>query len=181
MPFHATPIAGLIIFEPRVWPDGRGYFYESYNRQVFHEAGVTTEFVQDNQARSTYGVLRGLHYQVGGAAQAKLVRAIEGEVLDVVVDLRPGSATFGRWFSVRLSAENKLQLFVPRGLAHGYVVLSATAEFAYKCDNFYSKANEGGLIFNDPALAIDWEIDLKDAVLSEKDTLLPVFGAHRTE
>ncbi len=179
MPFHATPIAGLIIFEPRVWADDRGYFYESYNQQVFREAGVTAEFVQDNQARSTYGVLRGLHYQVGEAAQAKLVRAIEGEVLDVVVDLRPGSATYGQWFSIRLSAENKLQLFVPRGFAHGYAVLSETAEFAYKCDNFYSKAHEGGLIFNDPTLKIDWEIDLKDAVLSEKDVVLPGFGEHR--
>ena len=181
MPFHLTPIPGLIIFEPRVWADDRGYFYESYNQRVFHEAGVTADFVQDNQARSTFGVLRGLHYQVGAAAQAKLVRAIEGEVLDVAVDLRPGSATFGQWFSIRLSAENKLQLFVPRGFAHGYAVLSETAEFAYKCDNFYSKSHEGGLIFNDPNLKIDWEIDLKDAILSEKDAILPRFGEHRID
>ena len=181
MPFKTTPIEGLIIFEPRVWPDGRGYFYESYNRQVFQEAGVTAEFVQDNQARSTFGVLRGLHYQVGEAAQAKLVRAIEGEVLDVVVDLRPGSETYGQSYSLRLSAGNKLQLFVPRGFAHGYVVLSENAEFAYKCDNFYSKAHEGGVIFNDPVLNIDWGINLKDALLSEKDAVLPRFGEHRVD
>ena len=125
--------------------------------------------MQDNQARSTFGVLRGLHYQVGEAAQAKLVRVVEGEVLDVAVDLREKSPTFGEWFSIRLSAENKRQLFVPRGFAHGYVVLSPTAEFAYKCDNFYSKKDEGGVAFNCPNLKIDWQIDLNEAILSEKD------------
>ena len=164
MPFHQTPIEGLLIFEPRVFHDERGYFFESYNQRTWAEAGIQAEFVQDNQARSTRGVLRGLHFQTAEAAQAKLVRVTEGEVLDVVVDLRPGSATHGQWFSVRLSAENKLQLFVPRGFAHGYVVLSETAEFFYKCDNFYSKAHEGGLRFDDPTLKIDWQFDLAQAV-----------------
>jgi dTDP-4-dehydrorhamnose 3,5-epimerase len=179
MPFAETPIAGLIVFEPKVWGDERGYFFEAYNQKVFREAGIDCTFVQDNQARSTYGVLRGLHYQVGQYAQAKLVRVVEGEVLDVAVDLREDSQTYGQWYSIRLSAENKRQLFVPRGFAHGYVVLSPTAEFFYKCDNFYFKPNEGGVIYNDPQLNIDWEIDLKEAVLSEKDLLLPQFGAHK--
>lgn len=180
MPFLDTPIDGLKIFKPKVWKDGRGYFYEAFNQQQFEDAGVTTTFVQDNQARSARGVLRGLHYQVGEYAQAKLVRVIEGEVLDVVVDIRPGSKTYGQWFSLRLSAQNKLQLFVPRGFAHGYLVLSPTAEFFYKCDNFYSKAHEGGIIYNDPQVGIDWEFDLKELVLSEKDKVLPRLGEHRT-
>jgi dTDP-4-dehydrorhamnose 3,5-epimerase len=142
--FQTTFIKDLIIFEPRVWEDGRGYFFESYNRQTFEAAGITARFVQDNQARSTRGVLRGLHYQTGAFAQAKLVRVIEGEVLDIAVDLREDSATYGQWFSIRLSAENKKQLFVPRGFAHGYVVLSDTAEFAYKCDNFYAGLMRAG-------------------------------------
>ena len=179
MPFVETPIAGLIVFEPKVWGDERGYFFEAYNYNIFKEAGIDCNFVQDNQARSTYGVLRGLHYQTGAFAQAKLVRVVEGEVLDVAVDLREDSSTYGQWYSIRLSAENKRQLFVPRGFAHGYVVLSPTAEFFYKCDNFYSKPNEGGVIYNDPQLNIDWEIDLKDAVLSEKDLVLPQFGVHK--
>ena len=180
MPFLDTPIEGLKIFEPQVWKDDRGYFYEAFNQQLFEKAGITAPFVQDNQARSTRGVLRGLHYQVGEFAQAKLVRVIEGEVLDVVVDIRPGSKTHGQWFSLRLSAQNKRQLFVPRGFAHGYLVLSPTAEFFYKCDNFYSKAHEGGIIFNDAQLDIDWELDPGELVLSEKDKVLPRFGAHRT-
>lgn len=180
MPFLDTPIEGLKIFEPQVWKDDRGYFYEAFNQQLFEKAGITAPFVQDNQSRSTRGVLRGLHYQVGEFAQAKLVRVIEGEVLDVVVDIRPGSKTYGRWFSLRLSAQNKRQLFVPRGFAHGYLVLSPTAEFFYKCDNFYSKAHEGGIIFNDAQLDIDWELDPGELVLSEKDKVLPRFGAHRT-
>jgi dTDP-4-dehydrorhamnose 3,5-epimerase len=130
--------------------------------------------VQDNQARSTYGVLRGLHFQKGEFAQAKLVRVLEGEVLDVALDLRPDSPTYGKWHGVRLSAANKRQLYVPRGFAHGYVVLSPTAEFFYKCDNFYSKAHEGGVYFNDPALNIDWEIAPSEAILSDKDQVLPM-------
>jgi len=180
MPFSTTPIPGLILFEPRIFPDERGYFFESYNQRTWAEAGLQTNFVQDNQARSTRGVLRGLHYQVGEMAQAKLVRVLEGEVLDMVVDIRVGSATYGQWYGVRLSAENKRQLFVPRGFAHGYVVLSETAEFFYKCDNFYSKTHEGGIRYDDPALAIDWEIDLSEVIVAEKDLALPFFGKHRS-
>jgi dTDP-4-dehydrorhamnose 3,5-epimerase len=180
MPFLKTPIPDLIIFDPPVFADARGYFYESYNRRVWEEAGISANFVQDNQARSTRGVLRGLHYQTGDAAQAKLVRVIEGEVLDVVVDLRETSATCGQWYSIRLSAENKRQLFVPRGFAHGYLVLSETAEFFYKCDNFYSKAHEGGLRYDDPALNIDWEFDLRQVIVSDKDKILPFLGKHLT-
>lgn len=176
--FIKTEIEGLVVFEPKVWEDERGYFYESYNLNVFAEAGIKTAFVQDNQARSTRGVLRGLHYQTGEYAQAKLVRVIEGEVLDVAVDLRKKSKTYGQWYSIRLSAENKKQLFVPRGFAHGYLVLSETAEFAYKCDNFYSKAHEGGVIYNDSTLNIDWEMAVEHFVISEKDTVLPKFGDH---
>jgi len=173
MPFSTTPIPDLLVFEPAVFRDERGYFFESYNQQVWAAEGVNTAFVQDNQARSTKGVLRGLHYQTGEMAQAKLVRVIEGEVLDVAVDLREHSPTFGQWFSIRLSAENKRQLLVPRGFAHGYLVLSETAEFAYKCDNFYSKAHEGGVRFDDPFLGIDWEFDLSQVLVSEKDLALP--------
>lgn len=179
MPFIDTHIKGLKIFEPKVWGDDRGYFYEAFNANVFKEAGIDCEFVQDNQARSTYGVLRGLHYQLPPFAQAKLVRVIEGEVLDVVVDIRPDSATYGEHYTILLSAENKRQLFVPRGFAHGYVVLSPTAEFFYKCDNFYNKESEGGLLWSDPGLAIDWKIEAKDAILSEKDLVNPLFGDHR--
>ncbi len=178
MPFLETEIPGLKIFEPKVWTDERGYFFEAYNANTFHEAGITAQFVQDNQARSVRGVLRGLHYQIEPFAQAKLVRVIEGEVLDIVVDIRADSPTHGQWYGIRLSAENKRQLFVPRGFAHGYVVLSETAEFFYKCDNFYSKAHERGIRWDDPTLKIDWEIDPIEVVLSEKDQLLPDFGAH---
>ena len=179
MPFHPTYIPGLIVFEPKVIRDDRGYFYECYNQKTFAEGGIEAVFVQDNQARSTYGVLRGLHYQVGPMAQAKLVRVVEGEVLDVVVDIREDSPTYGQWYSIRLSAENHLQLFVPRGFAHGYAVLSETATFFYKCDNFYSRESEGGIRYDDPKLAIDWQIPLDDAVLSEKDKVLPWLGDHR--
>ncbi len=179
MPFHPTHIPGLIVFEPKVIRDDRGYFYECYNQKTFAEGGIEAVFVQDNQARSTYGVLRGLHYQVGPMAQAKLVRVVEGEVLDVVVDIREDSPTYGQWYSIRLSAENHLQLFVPRGFAHGYAVLSETATFFYKCDNFYSRESEGGIRYDDPKLAIDWQMPLDDAVLSEKDKVLPWLGDHR--
>ena len=179
MPFLTTPIPDLLIFEPQVWHDERGYFFESYNRKTWADAGLEVDFVQDNQARSTQGVLRGLHYQTGEMAQAKLVRAVEGEVFDVAVDLRPDSATYGKWYGILLSAENKRQLFVPRGFAHGYVVLSETAEFAYKCDNYYSKAHEGGLRYDDPQLNIDWNFDLTQVLVSDKDRILPFFGAHK--
>jgi dTDP-4-dehydrorhamnose 3,5-epimerase len=168
----------LLIFEPSVWPDDRGYFYESYNRRVWEAAGLHVDFVQDNQARSTKGVLRGLHFQAGEAAQAKLVRVTEGEVLDVVVDVRTGSPTYGQWYSLRLSARNKRQLYVPRGFAHGYVVLSDTAEFQYKCDNYYSKTHEGGIRYDDPQLNIDWEFDLSRVIVSEKDRELPFLNGN---
>ena len=178
MPFLETPIRDLIVFEPKVWGDDRGYFYESFNANTFKEAGVTTPFVQDNQSKSVYGVLRGLHYQRGEHAQAKLVRVVSGEVLDVAVDIREGSPTFGQHYAILLSAENKRQLYVPRGFAHGFVVLSDSAEFFYKCDNFYNKESEGGLLWNDPALNIDWKIDAKDVLLSDKDKINPALGKH---
>jgi len=174
MPFIKTPFEGLAIFEPKVWEDSRGYFFESYNRQTFTEAGIVADFVQDNQARSTYGVLRGLHFQKPPFEQAKLVRVTEGAVFDVAVDLRPDSPTRGQWYGVVLSEENKRQLFLPRGFAHGYVVITPTAEFCYKCDNYYSKAHEGGIRFDDVDLNINWPVELGDCQLSEKDLLLPV-------
>jgi len=179
MPFLETPIENLTIFEPKVFEDDRGYFYESYNWKTFQKGGIITNFVQDNQSYSKYGVLRGLHYQVAPFAQAKLVRVLEGEVLDVVVDLRESSQTYGQWHSVRLSAENRRQLFIPRGFAHGFLVLSEAATFFYKCDNYYSKAHEGGIAYNDPTLAIDWEISDEALLISEKDAQLPAFGEHR--
>lgn len=157
MPFYTTPIADLIVFEPRVFGDERGYFFESYNDRLFAEEGnINAQFVQDNQAASTKGVLRGMHLQHGDAAQAKLVRVIEGSVFDVAVDLRPNSPTLHQWYGIELTAENRKQLFVPRGFAHGYLVLSDTATFAYKCDNYYNKAQEGGLRYNDPKIGIEW-------------------------
>lgn len=180
MPFSPTGIDGLQLFEPRVFEDDRGYFFEAYNARLFDEAGIERPFVQDNQARSVRGVLRGLHYQVAPYAQAKLVRVLEGEVLDVAVDLREESPTYGQHYAVRLSAENKKQLYIPRGFAHAYVVLSETAEFFYKCDNFYAPDHEGGIIFNDSTLNIDWGITAEELIISKKDLQLPVFGEHRT-
>lgn len=179
MPFIETEFPGLKVYEPRVFADERGYFFESFNQRTFEEGGIFCNFVQDNQARSTRGVLRGLHFQTGEYAQAKLVRVLEGAVLDVVVDLRPESPTYGKWYSIELTAENKRQLFVPRGFAHGYVVLSDTAEFFYKCDNFYSKAHEGGIIYNDPSLNIDWQLPVDQFIVSEKDRVLPTFQPER--
>lgn len=173
MPFIETEIPGVVIFEPRVFEDSRGYFYESYNEQVFHDAGITNKFVQDNQSRSVKGVLRGLHFQRDPMAQAKLVRVTEGEVLDVAVDIRKGSPTYGKHVSVRLSAQNRKQLFIPRGFAHGFVVLSETAEFFYKCDNLYSKEHDAGIRFDDPSLGIDWLLEKDLLMVSEKDTGLP--------
>ncbi len=177
MPFIETPIRDLIVFEPKVWKDDRGYFYESYNQAEFEKGGIQSIFVQDNQAFSSYGVLRGLHYQTGEHSQAKLVRCISGSVYDVAVDLREGSPTFGEWFGIELNTKNHLQLFVPRGFAHGYLVTSPTAIFCYKCDNLYNKSAEGGLIFNDPTVGIDWKIDLNNSVLSPKDVILPTLDA----
>jgi len=169
-----TPIEGLLILEPRVFNDDRGYFYESFNQNTFQKAtGLDIDFVQDNQARSTINVLRGLHFQNPPHAQTKLIRALQGTIWDVVVDIRKNSPTFGQWFGVELSAENKRQFLIPKGFAHGYSVLSETAEVFYKCDDFYSKEDEGGVLYNDPALNIDWKIDLKDAIVSEKDLKQP--------
>jgi dTDP-4-dehydrorhamnose 3,5-epimerase len=179
MSFSPTHIPGLILFEPKVFSDDRGWFYESYNENLFRDAGISNRFVQDNQAFSSFGVLRGLHYQVGEFAQAKLVRVLQGEVLDVVVDIREDSSAFGEWYACRLSAENRRQLFIPRGFAHGYVVLSQTAEFFYKCDNFYSKAHEGGIRFDCPRLSIDWEIDFNQVIVAGRDRNFPSFGNHR--
>ncbi|MGN6567977.1 MAG: dTDP-4-dehydrorhamnose 3,5-epimerase [Flavipsychrobacter sp.] len=171
----ATPFEGLFILEPRVFNDDRGYFYESFNQQTLEKiTGFKNSFIQDNQARSVKNVLRGLHYQNEPSPQTKLIRALEGAIWDVVVDLRKNSKTFGQWYGVELSAENKRQFLIPRGFAHGYSVLSDTAEVFYKCDNFYNKASEGGVLYSDPALNIDWKIDLKDAIVSEKDQVQPL-------
>ncbi|MBC8045748.1 MAG: dTDP-4-dehydrorhamnose 3,5-epimerase [Fimbriimonadaceae bacterium] len=175
MPFIDTHISGLFIFEPKVFEDIRGYFFESFNEKTFEEKGINTNFVQDNQSKSSYGVLRGLHYQLNPFAQAKLVRVISGEVLDVALDIRNGSSTFGKHFSIILSAENRKQLYIPRGFAHGFVVLSETAEFFYKCDNFYSKENDAGIIYNDNQLQIDWKIPVDKLNISDKDKNLPLF------
>lgn len=174
MNFIETNLKGCFILEPKVFHDDRGYFMESFNQNTFNQ-GIDQEvnFVQDNQSYSSKGVLRGLHYQCGEHAQAKLVRVLEGEVLDVAVDLRPESETFGQSYSILLSAENKKQFFVPRGFAHGFIVLSEKATFFYKCDNFYNKESEGGLIYNDPTLAIDWGIPEQELIISEKDKVLP--------
>ncbi len=179
MPFLKTDIHGLLLFEPNVYGDDRGYFFESYNANTFREqAGIDVNFVQDNQAFSSFGVLRGLHYQTGDFAQAKLVRVLQGEVLDVVVDIRKDSPTYGKTYSCILSGENKMQLFIPRGFAHGYVVLSETAEFFYKCDNFYSKQHEAGIRPDCPQLKLDWKIDLSKATIAERDRNWPSFGQH---
>lgn len=173
-----TEIEGLVILKPKVFRDERGYFAETYNAREFRKAtGCEVEFVQDNQAMSSYGVLRGLHFQKGEHAQAKLVRVTVGRVFDVAVDLRPASPTFGRHIGVELSSDNFHQLFIPRGFAHGYVVLSETAVFQYKTDNFYCPGSEGAVLWNDPELAIDWQLPESDIILSEKDRKNPGFKA----
>jgi dTDP-4-dehydrorhamnose 3,5-epimerase len=174
MNFISTKLEGCYIIEPKIIKDDRGYFMESFNEITFQN-GVDQEvhFVQDNQSFSSQGVLRGLHYQTGEHAQAKLVRVLQGEVLDVAVDIRPASATFGQYEAVLLSGENQRQLFIPRGFAHGFLVLSASATFFYKCDNFYNKESEGGIIYNDPTINIDWQLLSDDLLISEKDQALP--------
>src|SRR5574339_312651 len=149
MPFIPTPIPGLLIFEPKVFEDNRGYFFESFNLQIYQAEGIDINFVQDNQSSSQYGVIRGLHYQLNPYAQAKLIRVLVGRILDVAVDIRKGSPTLGKSFSIELSAENKKQLFVPAVFAHGFSVLSEHAEVFYKCDSFYNKESEGGILYND--------------------------------
>ncbi len=173
MPFTTTEFPGLLIYEPSVFGDSRGYFFESYNANVFAAEDITVNFVQDNQARSSYGVIRGLHYQLNPYAQTKLIRVLQGTILDVVVDIRKGSPTYAKVFTLELSSENKIQLLIPKGFAHGYSVLSETAEVFYKCDTFYNKAAEGGILYNDTALGIDWGIAADKAIVSEKDTLYP--------
>ncbi len=164
-----TGIRDLLVVNPKIIRDKRGYFYESYNHNTFKELGLNYNFVQDNEALSTYGVLRGLHFQLQPKSQTKLIRVPQGKVLDVVVDIRSGSPTYGEHFSIILSGENKKQLLVPQGFAHGYVVLSDTAVFSYKCDNFYARDLEGGLAFNDPALNIDWQLAADQLIISDKD------------
>lgn len=171
-----TAIRDLYIIEPRVFTDERGYFFESYNKNAFEKAGLDYTFIQDNQSKSCYGTIRGLHFQKGAYAQAKLVRVLDGCVLDVAVDLRKDSPTFGQHVAVELSADNNLQLLIPRGFAHGFSVLSETAIFAYKCDNVYNKESEGALLYCDKALHIDWRIPAKDVILSEKDKVSPVLA-----
>jgi len=169
MAFIKTDFPGLIIFEPTVFEDSRGYFYESYSEKVFAAAGVDIKFVQDNQSKSSYGVIRGLHYQLAPNAQTKLIRVLSGNIQDVVVDIRKGSPTYGKVFSLELSAENKKQILVPKGFAHGFSVLSETAEVLYKCDTFYHKESEAGIFYNDADLNIDWKIPAGKAIISEKD------------
>ena len=181
MPFTTTPLPGVIVFEPRVFPDDRGFFFESYNQRLFNENNILNVFVQDNQSFSAYGVIRGLHYQRDPHAQTKLVRVVHGKILDVVVDLRAGSPAFGKSFGIELSAENKKQLLIPRGFAHGFSVLSETAELAYKCDQFYNKQSESGIRYNDPQLEIDWKIPPAKALISEKDAQLPDFNPSLTD
>jgi dTDP-4-dehydrorhamnose 3,5-epimerase len=175
MAITSTDFPGLFLFEPAVFNDDRGYFFESYNEKFFQQSGVDLRFVQDNQSHSIYGVVRGLHYQLPPHSQSKLVRVLIGRILDVVVDLREGSPAFGKAFSIELSAENKKQLFVPRGFAHGFAVLSDTADIMYKCDSFYNKESEAGICFNDPDLAIDWGVPSDKISVSVKDLELPVF------
>ncbi|MDQ1095143.1 MULTISPECIES: dTDP-4-dehydrorhamnose 3,5-epimerase [Chryseobacterium] len=171
-----TPLKDCYIIEPTVFVDDRGYFFEKYNEKKFEEfTGMNGHFVQDNISESSYGVLRGIHLQKGEHAQAKLVSCLEGKVWDVAVDLRENSPTFGQWFGIELSAENKLQLYIPRGFGHGFSVLSKTAVFSYKCDNFYHRESEGSVKFNDPDLGIDWKIAENDAILSDKDQNAPSF------
>ena len=170
-----THIDGVVILEPTVFGDSRGYFFESYNKQRFNEAtGLDIDFVQDNQSKSCYGVLRGLHFQKPPYAQSKLVRCVRGRVLDVAVDIRKSSPTFGKYVAVELTEDNHRQLFIPHGFAHGFVVLSDEAIFQYKCDNFYHKESEGSIAWNDPEINIDWTIPFDDVILSDKDKVNPL-------
>jgi dTDP-4-dehydrorhamnose 3,5-epimerase len=170
-----TPIKDLYIIEPKIFGDNRGYFFESFNQKVFEDKRLNYKFVQDNESSSGYGVVRGLHYQLAPHAQTKLVRVVFGKVYDVAVDIRKESPTFGKWYGIELSDENKRQFLIPRGFAHGFAVLSENAVFQYKCDAYYEPASERGIIYNDPILNIDWKIAEKDIHLSKKDGELPEF------
>lgn len=173
MKVEKTSLEGLLVLSPAVFNDSRGYFFESYNRKRFAELGLEYNWLQDNQSHSLYGVIRGLHFQKAPHAQTKLVRVLQGEILDVVVDLRKDQPTYGKTFSIVLSSENKQQLLVPKGFAHGFSVLSTTADVLYKCDALYNKESESGILYNDPALAIDWKLDHQAISVSEKDLILP--------
>lgn len=174
MPFKKTGFPGLLVFEPNVFEDSRGCFFESYNEKLFQQEGIDIRWVQDNQSSSDYGVIRGLHYQLPPYGQAKLVRVLRGKILDVVVDIRKGSPGFGKMFALKLSAKNKKQLLIPAGFAHGFSVLSEKTDVLYKCDAFYNKESEKGIIYNDAALSIDWGIPVGKEVVSEKDLALPL-------
>ena len=176
MTIEKTFIQNLVVITPRVFEDSRGYFFEAYNQAKFHENGIEYQFIQDNQSFSKRGVIRGLHLQINPFAQAKLVRVLEGEILDVAVDLRKNSPTYGQHFSVLLSAENKKQLMVPHGFAHGFSVLSETASVMYKVDQLYHKESERGIRFDDPTLAIDWQLNKDEIIVSDKDLILPSFN-----
>jgi dTDP-4-dehydrorhamnose 3,5-epimerase len=176
MNIEKTFIQDLIIITPRIFDDSRGYFFESYNQDQFQENGIQYQFIQDNQSFSKRGVIRGLHLQINPFAQAKLVRVLEGEILDVAVDLRKNSPTYGQHFSVVLSSENKKQLMIPHGFAHGFSVLSETASVMYKIDQLYNKESERGIRYDDPTLAIDWQLDANEVIVSEKDLILPGFN-----
>ena len=177
--FIKTKIDGLVIIKPSVFEDDRGFFLESYNQKVFADNGINANFVQDNHSRSTKGVLRGLHFQTPPSSQDKLIRCTRGEVFDVAVDIRPGSPTFGQYHSVTLSEDNKIMFFIPQGFAHGFLVLSDIADFQYKCSNLYHKDSEGGLLWNDPKLNIDWP-KVDHLILSDKDKLWPTLKEFKT-
>jgi dTDP-4-dehydrorhamnose 3,5-epimerase len=181
MPFTPTTFPGLIIVEPVIVEDTRGYFFESYNENLYRDNHIPVTFVQDNQSKSPYGVIRGLHYQRPPYAQSKLVRVLIGAIIDTVLDLRTGSPTYGETFSIELSADNKKQLFIPKGFAHGFSVISEIAEVMYKCDSYYNKESESGILYNDPQLNIDWKIPTDKIRLSEKDKLLPLFNSYAGE
>lgn len=178
MKVEKTPLKDCFLIHNMVFNDERGYFFESFNARTFYETtGVKVDFVQDNQSHSVKGVLRGLHYQKGEFAQAKLVRVLKGEVLDVALDLRKSSPSFGQSYAVVLSETSQTQLFIPRGFAHGFLVLSEEVDFFYKCDNFYNKASEGGIIYNDPEIKIDWQMQPQDLIISSKDLKLPMLAS----
>lgn len=176
MPFQKTEFNGLFVFEPILYEDSRGYFFESYNEKIFREQNLDLRFIQDNQSSSLYGVIRGLHYQLNPHTQTKLIRVLKGTILDVAVDIRRNSPTYARFFSVELSADNKKQLFIPPGFAHGFSVLSEKAEVFYKCDKFYHKESESGILYNDPSLHIDWKIPAEKMIVSDKDQKLPLLA-----
>lgn len=179
MPFYQTDFEGLLVYEPTIFEDNRGYFFESYNEKVFQQQGINYRWVQDNQSSSSFGVIRGLHYQLSPHAQTKLVRVLNGLIQDAVVDIRRKSSTYGKVFCIELSSFNNKQLFIPPGFAHGFSVLSEKATILYKCDTFYNKESEAGILYNDPALNIDWKVPSEKQIISEKDKQLPLLAECR--